>query len=215
MPKKYTPIVLWSGGQDSTLILYNLCEKLNIPPKRANPKVRNDRRVNIIKTMSFNHDYMPNRVKMEREQKAREKLITILESKFEYIKIEHEVYDLNNINIHSGNSERGAQVGVWTLAAYYVEDYSELYVGYNQTDMREKDDKNEVKIFTKTIKQISFLLSNKKVKVKFPLIKSTRTEISDKLKSVKLLEYTTWCHSAEKDDCGTCLACLDRNNTTF
>jgi len=192
--------VLFSGGQDSTFILYTLASFINEHPRFNSPNNINENftiQCYYIKTTQFGN-YL-----QIREEVARIKIKEFIEKKFPRIKITLTPVDFSNLEISAVGH---AQVAVMPILSLLLEEHSRLYLGQGVTDAVTVEiqdcGKTKVEIFKDVFNGFTKLASKYDIKSVFPLIESgiTRAIIQDYLEEVGLLNLCTWCNNETQFD---------------
>jgi 7-cyano-7-deazaguanine synthase in queuosine biosynthesis len=177
-------LVCWSGGRDSTLVLYNLLKS----------------REHEIRTISIIHEQIYDSKQMESRQKIKEKLVK-----------EFGDFESINVNISINGSKDGVcidegglfQPVLWiSTASGFLKNNENLYLGYIAGD----------DVWT-SIYQIKTLFSNaqeimnKSGKIIFPLYTNNKSDVIMDLSSTGLLEDTWFCQENGPTPCGKCHSC--------
>lgn len=193
--KKQTINIIWSGGCDSTLVLYEILVEL---------KARNDDR--IINAYSFYHSQL-NDVKMIWEKQKRNRFLMWIEDKGFNNKILNHEINLNKDIIKIG-SNSCCQPAMWVSQILpIIEDNSVLFAGYHMGD-----DFFTYKVFRQWLKAFTSIsnLFGKKTDFCVPLIYRSKNEIIKDIKNVNgLYENTWWCENASGKPCGCCDPCIN------
>lgn len=187
--------IIWSGGCDSTLILYWLLEWL---------KNLNDDRV--INAYSFYHSQL-NDYKMDWERQKRHRFIMWAEDKGFNNKISHHeiAFSKEAIRVGSGNC---CQPAIWISQIIpIIGENTMLFAGYHKGD-----DFFTYNIFSNWLKAFTSInnLFGKTTKFYTPLIGHTKNDIIKLIKNIDgLYNNTWWCESVWSDGkpCGRCLPC--------
>jgi 7-cyano-7-deazaguanine synthase in queuosine biosynthesis len=148
-------IFVWSGGFDSTLLIYN--EVLNIKDSKS------------ISTLSISYDSISD-IKMKSEQLSRQSFTEFIKSKYD-VTIENKTISIPNyIGPVSGNTDPNKCGGhkqallFFTICAMYAGDGDEIVFGFHR-----RDDFFASRDNLDTIKNVICLELNKKVEFKYPL----------------------------------------------
>ena len=188
-------LVVWSGGCDSTLLLYNL---LSVISQKGSNRV--------VNTISFKSNQL-GIGKPENEENARKKFKQFC--KKEGLNLgENRVIDISNIPILTGNSERCPQVPMWLYNILATcADNSLIFTGYIRGD-----DFFTVNIFNSWFKAqqgLSELYGKRDCRFVFPLLYNNKLDVITRLKELKLYNMTTYCEEPKGDlsNCGECEAC--------
>lgn len=187
------PIVcLWSGGCDSTLVLFTALKRL---------KEWGDQRT--IKTYSFIHHQLDSR-KMDLEKQRRNMFLAWLEDNGYSGKVQH-------IDIHIDRHEISAsgcpQAALWVINLIpLVESNSIILTGYHKGDCFW-----EYSVFSDWVKLTTGLLNlfGKNPKFVMPLRDTTKYRIIEKLKTENIYKFTWYCEMPKSDGtvCDYCLPC--------
>ncbi len=187
--------ILWSGGCDSTLILYWILEWL---------KNLNDNRV--INAYSFYHHQF-NDNKMDWERQKRHRFIMWAEDKGFNNKISHHEISFSKDIINTGPSSC-CQPAIWVSQIIPIIPYDcLLFAGYHKGD-----DFFAYNIFSNWLKAFTSInnLFGKTIKFYTPLVNHNKNEIIKLIKNIDgLYNNTWWCESVWSDGkpCGRCLPC--------
>lgn len=187
------PIVcLWSGGCDSTLVLFTALERL---------KEWGDQRT--IKTYSFIHHQLDSR-KMDLEKQRRNMFLAWLEDNGYSGKVQH-------IDIHIDRHEISAngcpQAALWVINLIpLVDSNSIILTGYHKGDCFW-----EYSVFSDWVKLTTGLLNlfGKNPRFIMPLRDTTKYRIIEKLKTKNIYKFTWYCETPRTDGtpCEYCLPC--------
>lgn len=202
--KKRQHIVLWSGGFDST---YMAAQLLSYPEKFGFD-VKNDRLV----LFSINH-VNTGQNKIEKERKAREKLLPLLQqinSKVEIrtvnMNVEIEIADINYCTSGSGL----IQPIFWLLSAQPMFVSGDImYLSYIHSDDAATLF-SRIKELTQKINEISKYVNEGGVEIRYPLLLLDKSEILTGLynKNHDFLKYCISCESeTDTYSCGRCWPC--------
>lgn len=178
--------VLWSGGLDSTYLIYKY--------------------LNLGYNVFAGHIQIDNNSdQTKREIETIEKLNKIFYEMFpgqwNYQGIIYSIM-INRIN----NALLLKQAPLFILSSLYVKyDYDELCIGYVMND----DAISWIPDFEKTYYSYQPFFNNKLPKISFQLMKLKKEEIIRQLPS-NLLELVTYCEG-DKDKCGICPSCIRHN----
>lgn len=180
-------LVLFSGGCDSTLVLYNLIKEL---PNQ------------YIKVLSINH----NQVHAIAENKlARQKI------KEEFKKRELNKYlDFLEVDINNDSSTNVIAGGVvqpiiWsTIAVLYAQNQDTIYFGYHLGDdfwMYKSEFENAIYNMAK--------VCNKEIKIQYNLSYHRKADIIKELKDRGLYDLCWYCENPKNGEpCNECLPCV-------
>ena len=209
-------LIAWSGGCDSTLVLYReLLNKYPVQEKQdvkckcrcqCHKKVDNpDKHNHGICTISYNHDQLGT---ISDIQKERRKIIKE--------KLKKMGYEFNSVEINY--SQDGArniiqdglcQPHLWIInSLQYMQDGEELCLGYIRHDDFFGYQADFEYIWHYTIK----VLGKPQCKVKYPLEYINKYEVIQELKKNGLYKYCWWCGTPDKNKshkpCGKCTPCI-------
>ena len=177
-------LLLWSGGCDSTLMLYKLLNVVGSSDK--------------IRTISIMHPQLPANIQQQRARDKIEKFLNKSQLSFERTEISMHT---NASIVSSGNL---IQPPLWlSLAQVHLEATEDLYVGYIKLD----DFWHYHTYATQAFDNLQYIMG-KTGKLKFPLEWLERKEISNELKRIKLYDKCWWCENPKnRNTCGKCHAC--------
>jgi hypothetical protein len=183
--------VSWSGGCDSTVLLYELCQQLKGKTKP----------IALISEPWFLTD---NKIKSERyHRELIEKEFGKLDISFATTTITSDL--LNAYNIPKNDAYGLSQPGLWILQFLtLIPNYSVLHFGYIRTD----DFWHYKTEFLKLTEYFCQML-NKKVEIRFDLEYNTKPEIITRLKEIQLLDKTWYCELPNQINvpCNNCVSC--------
>ncbi len=186
------PLVLWSGGCDSTLVLFDLLRKRQAQGILGLPD-------DPVRAVSFTH---PQVMAQEENRKARLALIPILENRFGKFARSEFAITLDGF----GCSTNGGciQPMMWMLqAALCLEKSEDLYIGYVRTDCALVYRPQLYAGFS-AIQEMNYRTG----KLFFPLEWTQKPEIITRLKTERLYRHTWYCESPENGKkCGKCSPC--------
>lgn len=190
------PLLLFSGGNDSTLMLMNALQKSDV--------------------YTLYVDCCQHEEKVQMELKARSEIFKILLKQGEHLVLtDHGIKELRELNGTYGSFMEFRQTLPWIIGAVYIADpyrVSEVQIGYILGD----DITIKLDTIKKLWKQIWKLVNGNKpvIPLRFPLIEKgfRKTDVLRALPKNLLLK--TWvCELPVKDNnitkpCGACPACL-------
>lgn len=188
--------ILWSGGCDSTLVLYWLLEWL---------KNLNDNRV--INAFSFHHNQL-NDNKMDWERQKRHRFIMWAEDKGYNNKIVHREITFSKDVIFIGDNSSCCQPAVWISQLIpIINDNSMIFAGYHRGD-----DFFTYSTFNDWLKMFVSMnnMFGKTTRFYSPLVMHSKNDIIKLIKNIDgLYNNTWWCEGSSIDGkpCGTCLPC--------
>lgn len=180
--KKQSVLVLWSGGLDSTYLIYKmLCDGYRVK--------------------AFYINIQNNTYQTEREKTAIQKMIPIFKQwDFEYLG------ELIDINILNPNSKYMLNYPpLFLLVPYVMGDVDNLAIGYVMND----DAISYIEDIKNIYNSIQPLCSADLPKLIFPLSKYKKEDIWNKLIPPELRQHVTWCENSAcetvgKDNCPSC-----------
>ena len=194
-----TNSLLWSGGQDSTLMMYAICEAAN------RWCVDNGKHSKItIKYYCFKSNRHIGKHKMRREKLARVKLKAIFEYTFKHVTLEEVKIDLDSLPTVISYG-RNSQAALWALVVLFADSTdSKINIGAIGSD-----DNSDIKTQKDTFYNLAKIIGKDGFcSLNYPLLNFTRKEVTSSLTGLGLIDYTTWCESqGKKDNCGECLPC--------
>lgn len=179
-------LVCWSGGCDSTLVLYNL--------------VKNRRCDEIVRAVSITH---PQIYAAKESKTARANISKFLHAKgYGFLHSEIEVSNKGHVPVIKGNGI--AQGALWlSMSSLHLEEKEDLYFGY----IREDDIWHYRNWFFCAFFDLKTMMG-KEGAVKIPLEWHTKTEVLKELPK-DLLKLCWWCESPKKGKaCGKCKPCV-------
>lgn len=193
-------LVCWSGGCDSTLVLYDLAQKASpLDPVRA---------VSFDVSQTF----------MRKEQAlARKRILAWMKKKG--LHVDHFEIGLNtgikgNYSLHSyGNP----QAVLWLLATQALTKEEDLYMGFVRKDDWWGDYASWHLIFT-TLQDVA----GRAGKLRTPLCKTHKHNVVARLREIGLLDLTWWCgaddllkNKRRREPCGYCNSCVDHETAVW
>jgi 7-cyano-7-deazaguanine synthase in queuosine biosynthesis len=175
--------VLWSGGLDSTYLIYKLlCEKHHVE--------------------AFYVDLKNNAAKAKRELAAIKKLAKLF-SKYDF-KYSGVLSEFRLKHIEKDNPVGFYQSPVWLLSAYYLK--GPVSIGYVMND----DAISYIDDYKKIIKSLNAIRFSP-LEIDFPLTKTSKRDILAALPK-EFLGCITYCESEGiQDKCGKCGPCKRHN----
>lgn len=175
-------LILWSGGCDSTYLLYDNLSKGN----------------EEITTLSIMHNQV---VCHEKERYARENITK---------ELYHRGYKFNSIELQVVGSQVKTsgcpQAAIWlSLAVPHLEIDESLAVGY----IRHDDLFHHKHSYQQIFKYYCKLLEKGNSTLLFPLEWMEKSTITSHLKKIDLLEHCWYCETPRKNGrrCGICVSC--------
>lgn len=170
--------VLWSGGLDSTYMIYKYLQEHH-------------------SVEAYYIEIKNNKEKTKRELKAIKELCKLFKNyAFEYKGILSDF----SLNIIDDNISNFYQSPFWITSAYYLK--GPVSIGYIMNDdsiSYLQDYKNIVTSYNK--------LRNPPLKLEFPLYKLNKQYIMKALPK-EYLKHITYCEGTEKSPCGKCHSCI-------
>lgn len=191
-------LVCWSGGCDSTLVLYDLAQK-------ASPE-------NPVRTISIDVC----QISMGKEQaRARKKILAWMKKKG--LHIEHNEVKLSVEQgsglLHHGNP----QAVIWLLAIQALKKEEDLYAGYVLKDDWWVDYSSWRSIFS-TFQT----LAHRTGSLVTPLCRTYKRDVLKRLDTLGLLSLVWWCaatnlpkNKLRKAPCGNCSSCIDHETAIW
>ena len=178
-------LVLWSGGTDSTYLIYK--------------RLKNGEKVDAAYVNLLNND-----TKVVRELKAIKALKKIFDRDFPEQFIYHGVIFECDVK-QPGGLLVFRQMGIWIQAIISCcSEFHEVSIGYSMGD----DAISYLKDIKKTYKSYKKFQNNEFPKLTFPLKKISKSEIFDYLPT-EIVKLITTCEGGDKkDNCGICHKCL-------
>lgn len=172
-------LVIWSGGVDSTYILNELLIKSSVD--------------NPVGALSINH-YFLHRGKIFGEDKMRSKFIetVVNENKYPFV---HDVIDFTNCGTNHNVHNATGQITTWIMYAHSVaKDDATIHLGILKTD-------SQVAHYNNLHKLVDTLndITNKQVKLNFPLIRSSKLDMIQLLFKEGLEDKVWVCETPIKD----------------
>jgi 7-cyano-7-deazaguanine synthase in queuosine biosynthesis len=186
------PLVMWSGGHDSTLALFKTLKE-NADSHDGKP----------VETLVVRHDQLHD-VKLKAEDSARKRIKDALGSR-------NMTFNEMFVNMTSkGNCGISAPHGVpqaalWVMTGgMYVGDGDKLVCGYIKGDDALRADTAVRKLFDALMVTLG-----KKAELVFPLEDMDKPQVLNDLERAGLVEYCWTCETpnAAGEPCGTCLPC--------
>lgn len=196
-------VVIWSGGCDSTLLLYNILDYLH---------QNNDHRQ--VTTYCFTHNQI-SQIKENNEKKSRDEFIEYIRNsklsnnlgKSETIKISNDSHGMN-----MGNSSSCPQPAMWLYSTMsIIQDNSLVFLGYIHGD-----DFFNITVFKYWYDMYSGLrglFGKMGLQISFPFINSDKLGVIENLKNLDIYQYCTFCEMPNEDgsECGECSSCVKHN----
>ncbi len=171
-------LLCWSGGRDSTLMLYDTLALRNVK----------------VRTISINHPQIENSKVQEHYRKI---LIEKLQSKFG--EWEHKELHLD----YGIRCSSGIQPCIWTYHALIeANDDEDIHVGYVHGDDYWSAQERYANLFTQLRDNIW-----KKGELITPYANIKKSTILTRLAELDLLRYTWYCQNGGLIPCGKCISC--------
>ena len=190
-------LVVWSGGCDSTLVLYDLLKEQSEHPE-------NDLLRPPVRAISINHC----QVGAETQQKkARQRILERLRKKG--FTILHTEVDIKNDGGFAVTGCGGLiQPAFWLPTAIpYLKEDEDLYLGYIAGDDIWHYRSDIFYVF-----EYMSRMTHRKGKLQFPLEWTKKYEVINRLKKARLLSLIYSCENPKSKDtmrtCGRCNSCL-------
>ena len=185
-------LVCWSGGADSTLVLYNL---LTDPERK---------RGDFVRTISIRHPQLvTNKVQFEARKRIRAEL------KKRRLHFHHKEVDLRAKGGFSVEQRGLVQPVLWLgVAMPYLRENEKLYMGYVRGDSMWSWWAHLHRIF----KDAAEMLNLGDTDLETPLYDTRKAKVLTTLEKAKLLKLTWTCEVPTKANraCGRCLPCKTR-----
>jgi 7-cyano-7-deazaguanine synthase in queuosine biosynthesis len=181
-----TKWVLWSGGHDSTLVLYSLLQESSWTEP--------------VYAVSINHPNLTD-TQYKMEVKARNKMKKIFKKRgFHLI---HRTITIKT-PLNSKQCDEGLPQPIWWIAlmSQYLDDGDELHMGYIAGD-----DYWFVRQETELVFHNICKVMGKKCKIKYPLYAHQKVDILKELKKVKIKDCWTCDQPINGRPCNTCKPC--------
>lgn len=181
-------VVIWSGGCDSTAILYAVAKKFSTKEKP-------------VLAVSYDFSHIQG-MKRHKEDQAKEKFLTYC--KQEGLNIDHRVISLNvDLDVYPYNSLIQAYTWVSTISPYLM-DKTNLYLGYIKSDDVWHQFAELQELFT-----VSQKFLKREINVLTPLRYREKEEIIKYLVEIGIYEMTWYCElpTDEGKRCGQCKPC--------
>lgn len=186
-------LVLFSGGCDSTLLLYDLAldmQRGRIPQS-------------IITAISITHTNLPSDTQQKFARDKIRKAFAQRELHINWVDVEVKLTGSFITNAGCGGLSHPV---IWSsLSLLHAESKDMLYFGYHSGD----DFWVKQVYFESSVKQMC-IVCGKDVDFKYPLEFKDKSQIIVDLKNKGLYEYCWWCETIEEDrtePCGKCLPC--------
>jgi hypothetical protein len=198
-------LLLWSGGTDSTLLLYDL-----LAAKYSHDDKKRGQYVELkagdkIRTISIYH---PQQAGYIENHKARQHLLPILRKKYDFPHGEISISQ-DGIDIAPGGMP---QPMIWLLqASQYLEKDEDLYAGYVEGDQVWHYRASLVYAF-----QYVQEFTHRTGKLVLPLEWTTKSEVLYNLQKLRLLNHTWHCElPVEGKRCKHCPSCTNHDTALW
>ncbi len=190
-------LVCWSGGCDSTLVLYDRAQK-------ASPQ-------NPVRTISFD----VSQISMGKEQaRARTRILKWMRKKGLHV-------EPITVRIDSGeeglNAHGNPQAVLWLLATQALQKKEDLYLGFVKKDAWWVEYATWAAVFSNLQ-----TAADRKGALFTPLCSTTKRKVLKRLGGIGLLDLTWWCAATDlpknklrKEACGECLSCIDHETALW
>jgi 7-cyano-7-deazaguanine synthase in queuosine biosynthesis len=181
-------LLLWSGGCDSTLVLWNLLQDQS-PSSQP------------IRTLAILH---PSLGANEEQSAARAAILARLAERS--FRVCHTDVSISQAGSAYPTCHGGIiQPIVWlSIAIPYLLDEDDLYTGWVRGD-----DVWHHKTEVRWIFDYSTQMLNKRGKLQYPLEYTHKSEVIDLLRRAKLMDLVWWCESpVQSKPCGLCGSCV-------
>jgi len=188
-------LLLWSGGCDSTLLLYDL-----LNAKYSHDDKKCGRYVELKASEKIRSIDHPQQAGYVGNRNARQRLLPILRKKFEF--------NHGEISISQDAIELSANGGIiqpmmWILqASQYLEANEDLYVGYIKGD----DIWHYRSSLFNAFQHVQEF-THRTGKLILPLEWVSKAEVLYRLQDLKLLKHTWYCEFSDTAKCGKCPSC--------
>ena len=190
--------ILWSGGCDSSLVLYDIVQatlrpivKNGVEQYRMCGEIVDYDPNERIDVISINHDQVPAK---EESKAARKKLLEVLSKRFVQKRIfagEVDIVNGGGYPLSVCHNNGIIQPTLWLLqAAQYLEASEDLYVGYIRTDDIWHYKQEFIAAF-----ELLQKLANRTGKLIFPLEWYTKQDVIKLLKQAKIYQYVWYCEN--------------------
>lgn len=198
-------LVSWSGGCDSTLVLFDLCTAQKEREDSGSGLIIQD--FEKVRAISVFHD-QSDKDKKILEARARRRIY----NEFKKRGLHFESLTVHIRNIQGETRGGGLESAVWILSAIpYLLKKETFHVGY----IREDDVWHDRDAYIKGYNGIQELIGNEGG-VKFPLEWDTKLDVVKRLQDAKLFDLTWWCEKPkDKKPCGTCKPCYRMEAALF
>ena len=179
-------LVVWSGGCDSTLVLWNL-----LHDKENNTNIR---------TISITH---PALGASKEQAKARKLILKKLRDQGH--RIQHIEIEVNATGAQIMGSQNLPQATLWLgVVIPYLIDDEDLYVGYIRTD----DIWHEIQEYRWAFQYLAHVCG-RGGSLQIPLMLSHKCDVIKQLRKARLLSLTFYCETPIKGKpCKKCCSCL-------
>ncbi len=195
-------LVLWSGGVDSTFLLYDLLTASN--NRRGEGEYVKLTESETVRTISINH---PQITMSEMGAMARKKLVDKLKKKhgFKGFAQTEIIISQTGPEANRNHDDGVIQPVIWLAhAVQYLDTSEDCYIAYIRGD----DVWHYRNYLYQAFDSLQALLG-KTGKLMMPLEWVKKSEIINRLESLKLLKHTWYCELPTKDEkpCGQCASC--------
>jgi 7-cyano-7-deazaguanine synthase in queuosine biosynthesis len=199
-------VVLFSGGCDSTLVLYRKAMEM----QRTN-------NYDTITALTIRHDQLP---AQDKQKQAQEAIIDEFCRKREF-RINWSIIDIKQTSayVDVGNGGLTHPVIWLNISALYIRDGETLFAGYHRgDDYWSKKHEAEQAFYN-----FGKIIGKPTIKLEYPLEFDTKATIIRNLKDRGLYEMCWWCEfpTSDGNTCGTCDPCIThktalwQNSTLF
>jgi len=180
-------LVLWSGGCDSSLVLYDLARKEGT---RAKP----------IRALTVHHSSVN-----ARKEQARARKRILAEFKKQGLHVIASEVEINCLGPEWPARGGAMQPAIWvSMATQIIMDDEKLYTGHCEGDSMWVAYGQAYAAF----KALCSLMDKEKADWIFPLLSTSKEDIFRRLKQAGLYDLCWWCEVPTKGKvCGTCVPC--------
>jgi len=205
-PENRSCILLFSGGIDSTILLY-LLKNFNF----------------VINVLTINYaDRNPKELEACKKIVSMTKPRNYIEISLDFMRESITLYQLNGNNMMKAILENlpsyyipARNIIFLSIAAYYAEflDSRFIFTGHVKEDVSILPDVNEsfINKMNEILRFGTYAGREGKLKIMLPFAKLTKRDLVDlALKYNVPLEYTWSCHESFEKHCGKCRGCLER-----
>ena len=194
------PLVCWSGGCDSTLVLYDLAQKASIEDP--------------VRAVSFD----VSQIFMRKEQAlARKRVLAWMKKKGFHIEHFELTLDSGSKGDYGLHNHGNPQAVLWLLATQALKKHEDLYMGFIRRDSWWRDYASWHSVFA-TLQNVA----ERKGKLYTPLCDVNKHKVVARLREIGLLDLTWWCaaddlpkNKRRREPCGSCSSCIDHETAVW